>query len=260
MKIIITESQYKNIFKEDETYFSRNLPKEAKVNTKIFKGNNVIWYGKPETMVVVHKSQVYPREDNIFYPKKLKYVETLVKNSETPVEFETGYGMGNVIDMMDVEEQQVAKYEGRFESEYTNETPASTGDSELDEYIGDENYLENNYEISSDNLREFFEENRVKSLYKLVPIEVLKNGIRNLQDYDEFDEDDFEAIEAFLEFENDINMAIKNKSGDLGKFTIQVRDGNHRTFGSIAAGEEYIAIDLFSKEEMQNYKGYYKTP
>lgn len=51
------------------------------------------------------------------------------------------------------------------------------------------------------------------------------------------------------EMEERLAEAVQEQSGDLGKWTATVRDGNHRTFGAILGGEERVAIRLYDNDE-----------
>jgi Protein of unknown function (DUF5661) len=54
---------------------------------------------------------------------------------------------------------------------------------------------------------------------------------------------------AEAEMEGQLEHAVEQGWGDLGSFTFQIRDGNHRAFGALAAGEPYIWM-LISKNQM----------
>lgn len=67
----------------------------------------------------------------------------------------------------------------------------------------------------------------------------LDNFIINKDDYDE---------EESKEMEELLSEAIKNNDGDLGKQIVQIRDGNHRAFAAIAAGEEYVWVKMYDNQ------------
>lgn len=52
--------------------------------------------------------------------------------------------------------------------------------------------------------------------------------------------DDESATELRTEMEADLAEAVATNAGDLGEIEVQVRDGNHRVFGSIAGGESGV--------------------
>lgn len=134
MKLYIKD----NILKEEE-YFRHKLSDKEKRGTKSYGTGGVIWYGTPGRMVVVDVDRVYSREDNIFDSDKLEYVRDLIRSSDEPVEFLCSYGILERVDFEDILEAQSDESYGR---EY------SIGDSELDRYIGDSDFIEN--EITSD--------------------------------------------------------------------------------------------------------------
>jgi len=78
--------------------------------------------------------------------------------------------------------------------------PYSTGDDELDEYL-------------------------------VAPETVL-------EDYGEPGDEEYE--EKKEEMEESLRDAVENNEGDLGSWAVTIRDGNHRTFGSLLAGEPYV--------------------
>ena len=93
----------------------------------------------------------------------------------------------------------------------------TTGDEDLDEYLKDkEEYLNNNAEYDDE-------------------YEVIEGSYSKLKD----------------ELESQLKKAEESGGGDLGEFIFQIRDGNHRAFAAIAAGEKYIWI-MISKNQMQN--------
>jgi len=54
-----------------------------------------------------------------------------------------------------------------------------------------------------------------------------------------------------------VKEAKESSSGDLGKFTVQLRDGHHRVMGAIKAGEEFVCLNL-AKDDIDTFKGHYK--
>jgi len=57
--------------------------------------------------------------------------------------------------------------------------------------------------------------------------------------------DDESAAEMQAEKVAELATAVKEGWGDLGEWTASVRDGNHRAFGSVLGGEEYVAIRIY---------------
>jgi ParB-like nuclease family protein len=65
-------------------------------------------------------------------------------------------------------------------------------------------------------------------------------------------DDDPEAwAEAQAEMQAQLEQAVRDGWGDLGAFRFQIRDGNHRAFGALAAGEPYIWM-IISDNQMQD--------
>ncbi len=74
------------------------------------------------------------------------------------------------------------------------------------------------------------------------PDYVLTTGDSDLDDY-LVDPDDFDEEEQ-AESEELLTEAVANGEGDLGKLVYTIRDGNHRAFGALLAGEPYIWMIL----------------
>lgn len=207
---------------------------------KEYYGSNVIWYGHEGTVLRVHKDNVYPVEGQIWHPSRLKDVKNYINQSPSRVQFIMGWGHANFIDFTDIQEQQEAVKNDYFESDYTYTKPASIGDDNLDEYIGDPyEYAEANfwandetYEFIRDTAFEFHPQKRSRA--ELI--------VEFQEFFPDHDEDDMETIEEWLDLEEELYEAIQNKDGDLGEILVQMRDGNHRTFGAIEAGEEYVYV------------------
>lgn len=79
----------------------------------------------------------------------------------------------------------------------------------------------------------------------------LTTGSDELDEYitdpEQFDEEEREELEEELQY------AIEHDEGDLGSLVIQIRDGNHRAFGALLAGEPYIYL-LVSDNQMKHLK------
>lgn len=100
----------------------------------------------------------------------------------------------------------------RESMEYEPDDPWTTGDNELDEWLQDpEEYI-------------------------------LSNLGMGLDDEDGTWQEAADALHA--EMKERLQDAVDNNEGDLGKFVVQIRDGNHRAFGALASGEPYIYVWL----------------
>lgn len=252
------------LLKEKGEYFEPTIPdQEQKKHTVAYEGRNVIWYGDPEQMIVVHKDDIEEMWGNIYYEDKMEEVVQLVTDHEDMVEFEVPYAHGNVVELVDIEEEQRSEIEGGFEIDYDGkERPASTGSEELDAYIAHENLQESDiaeFEMMSDReLVDFINKNKLSIAKGRTNENALKEKIKELVANIDIgiDEDDEEAIEAFIEYEKWAKEAVENNEGDLGEFRVQLRDGHHRVMGSIKAGEERVAVNL-DKDDIKRFKGYY---
>lgn len=58
----------------------------------------------------------------------------------------------------------------------------------------------------------------------------------------EYGEDEFDQVKRDLE--DQLAKAVDEDQGDLGELTFQIRDGNHRAFGAMIAGEPYVYMIL----------------
>ena len=56
---------------------------------------------------------------------------------------------------------------------------------------------------------------------------------------------------ALARFEKELRQAERNQDGDFGELAVQVRDGNHRTFGAILAGEPVVWLTI-SRNQLQD--------
>lgn len=238
--------------KENEKYFQTKLPDDVKRLSNKYEGNRVIWYGDPDQMIVVHKDQVHGMYGNVYDSQKLQYVVDMIQNVENfdKVEFECSYGLGDVISLDNVMEEQEAYMGGRFESDYMElDEPHTTGDENLDQYLGSEYFddIDDFYEIDDDNLR-FLE--RYKTLIangNMSPDAIQQEMTNKLGN--------IEGLNQFLQFEQELKNSVQNKEGDLGKFEVQLRDGHHRVMGAIKAGEEYVCVNL-AKDQLGRFQNY----
>jgi hypothetical protein len=238
----------------EEDYYDVKLPDDVKRLSHRYEGRNVVWYGDPDQMIVIHKDQVEGMWGNVYNPEKLQFVVDMINNSDEKVEFECSYGIGDVITLTDIVEEQTSNIEGSFNIDYDGkERPATTGNDELDIYLGTENLDEfdglADY-VSDSDVFDVFNQNKIFIALGKVSVEELK------REYFEITDDE-EGLNKFLEYENMVKYANENKSGDLGKFMVQLRDGHHRVMGSIKAGEDYVCVNI-PKEQIEKFKGYYK--
>jgi len=72
---------------------------------------------------------------------------------------------------------------------------------------------------------------------------------------DEYAADDEHRAELQAEMEDELDEAVENNAGDLGKVSFQVRDGNHRVFGSLLGGEEGAWVLLADNQHQEVLAG-----
>lgn len=250
---MLTESYKKRLLElagiVSEDFFDEKLPSNIKKLSKRYVGRGVTWYGDPNQMIVIHKDYVDGMWGNIYDMDKFNFVVEMIQDSEDNVEFECSYAMGGIVDFVDIKEEQQSKYSDRFEIDYEGKKEAaSTGDDALDVYVGNEDYMEEEYSLSSEEVVKFFNKNKFSLAEDVKTIEKLKEEFSNL----EHDEDDEYAFNEFIELETSLKEVVDNELGDIGDFRIQLRDGHHRVMGAIEAGERYVCVNL-DKDDIQKY-------
>ena len=253
--LLIINWKHKKIIKEDEEYFNMALPDNIKKHSNRYMGRKVIWYGNPDQMIVVNKNNVHGMWGNIYDSEKLKYVEKMIRSSKYYVEFECSYAMGSIVDIEDIIEHQNAYIGGRFYVDYEGfEEPYSTDSSELDNYLGIEDLDELDifkYTISNPDLYKFFKKYKFNITYNKHTKETL---FKEYQKY-EPDESEIDAFNDFIEVEERLGDAIVNQDGDIGEFSVQLRDTHHRVMGAINIGENFVCVNL-DKEDLAKYGNY----
>jgi len=242
---------------EVDAPFTTTLPDEIKNRSNSYVGRGVTWYGDPDQMIVLHKSQVEGMWGNVYDNDKFNYLVDLIRTHEDNIEIECSYGIGDVIQLTDIVEHQTSERDGTFQTDYDGiDEPYSLGDEELDEYVSIENLMD--FDDMSLYLDDFdvakvFNENRIYLALGKVSIEEVKEELSEVSDGSE---QDIKALNEFIRYEKMLKEALNNKDGDLGTFKVQIRDGHHRVMGAIEAGEEYVCVNLV-KEDLEKFKGYY---
>jgi hypothetical protein len=174
-----------------------------------YYGRNVIWLGYEGEMFRAKPEYIEAIEGNIFDADKLASVVELVIDHPDRVPI-----VAPLADVIRITPQTVEE-----SIEYAEEGGHiyTTGDEELDLFLVDPE--------------------EALALYS-----------------DLGDEEDYESEEAYKEdradalkaFEIDLASAVERGDGDLGSFHVQIRDGNHRTFGALLAGEPYVYVHIIS--------------
>jgi len=238
-----------------EGYFNTTIDNDVKRLSARYVGRGVTWYGDKDQMVVLDKDDVYGMWGNIYDKDKLEFVTDLIRNHETNVEFECSYGMGGIINFTDILEEQTSYYSENFATDYEGKTdPASTGNDEVDKYVGTEEIEDLDFistNVSEEVILQFFNKNRFSLIYEKSTVNQLKDSFTKLGP----DEYEVDAFEQFIEYEVALKEADVNDEGDFNRFTVQLRDGHHRVFGAIDAGEQYVCVNL-DKESIERYPDY----
>lgn len=239
---------------EDGEYYTAKLSNEIKKMSNKFNGKGVIWYGDPDRMIVLYKDQIHSMDCNVYDPDKMKSLVKLIRDHEDKIEIECSYGLANVVEFIDIKEHQESVLSDHFGVDFTHDDPYTTGDEELDKYIGsddsDEYDLEEyfGWSISSSDVVDFLNDHKFDLIDGTHTEESLKKEFDKLES-----EEDNEIFDEFIRIETKLKKAEKNNEGDFGKFTVQLRDGHHRVMGAIEAGEEYVCVNL-TKEDIEQYK------
>jgi hypothetical protein len=243
-------------------YYNSTIDDVAKKSSNEYVGKNVKWYGDHEKMIVIHKDYVDDLWGNIFDQDKIDSLVNMINESEDYIEIECSYGFGDVVDLSEIAEHQEAENSGRFGTDYDGHSkPYSLGDDDLDMYLTEDGvegvleYISSIYESEIvDVLNEIKysisdggnpEEVFKKALHKLITVSDLDiNDEDDAEDITELKDDFAESFKEFIETETELKNAIDSKSGDLGDFRVQLRDGHHRVHAAIESGEEYICLNL----------------
>jgi len=240
--------------------FTPRLSKDLKRGSARYEGDNVIWYGTPGKMIVIHKDQVRGMWGNIYDMEKMNDLVELINNSEEKVELGCSYGIGDTVGPVEVVEHQKALKEDRFNEDYEEFIRPdgemiiyTSGDSELDDYLGDpESFIEDLYELEDD-IKEILTGLHTISITNEQPGILIREKVN----YDGLSEYEQQDIDRFIEMEENFRDVIEKEKGSIGKYMVQLRDGHHRVFGAISAGETYICVDL-TDMSLRNNKGKYE--
>lgn len=215
----------------------------------IYYGRNAAWIGHSGRMIQAFPDYTYPIQGNIFYDSKTNAVKDIIKNSSEIAYFYAPYGEIDIIGLHQIKESQL------YGEEDIGHRVWTSGDEELDEYIKNpKEWLEDNFDIEYnlffDDLIKFAKDEDLNSFKKFL---IEEEGYE--------DEEDFEL--AFKKLEDLKNLiyemedlkkdAVERSRGDIGKISVQIRDGNHRAFGAFEAGEPYVWV-MVSERQMQGIK------
>ena len=160
----------------------------------------VTYLGDEGLMFKVTPAYVSPRPDNIFDWEKLGAVKDYVESGGKLVTF-APFASLSKIELIDVQESQEAHLRGAGLREDGTARPFTTGDDELDLYLGDPERAE------------------------------------------EIERPDHPARWRAA-MDRKAASAERHRRGDLGRYWARVRDGNHRLFGALLAGEPYAWVSI----------------
>lgn len=239
-----------------ENYFNDKLPSDIKKHSKKYVGDKVTWYGDSEQMIVVNSDQVHGMWGNIYDNDKFNSLVEQIKYSEENIELECSYGLGTVIDIIDIREHQQAYHNNSFDIDYEEfDNPYTIGDEELDNYLGNEDYISEKYQYIDDMVQEFFIKNRFDIAENLKSEnDIREEFMKLIVDSDDIDYS-IEVLEEFIDIETELKESIENNEGDLNKFEVQLRDGHHRVMAAIEAGEDKVCVNL-AKEDIEKFKDF----
>jgi hypothetical protein len=204
-------------------------PESASRGLKFYKGEKypgkkVIWRGDSGPMFRVKSDYVEPFWGNIFDANQLRAVIDGIKYSEDKVPFSAAPATVTQIDLQAVQESLEYRDEQKLK--------LSTGDDDLDRYLLNPNeYIYENFGLKPGDVED--------------PDIDYRYGSGNYDDVKQ-------------EWDNSLAEAEKDGRGDLGEWMASLRDGNHRAFGAILAGEPFIWVYISAVQmaQMDQYGKY----
>jgi hypothetical protein len=204
---------------ELEDYYPATAAGEMEVfDQNLYRGRNVIWDGIDGRMVRVDPDYITHIWGNIFDADKLAAVANGIRLADDRLVFTAPYGTVSVVTPGSIRESiEYADDEGL-------DRPLSTGDGDLDAWI-------------------------------VSPEAYLEAYIGRAEDYDTEAEFVAERMDRERIMNELLAEAVEDAWGDLGELTFTVRDGNHRAFGALVAGEPYIWMILEENEYQDVMEG-----
>ena len=210
------DEDFKDLYPQTST---GDLPEESSFNPR-YVGRNVEWIGTPGHMFPADPDYMTHIDGKIFSPGKIEAVAREVRRAASGererLVFYSPYGQIQKIDIDYIKDS--------MEYEDENQGVAlTTGDEELDEFIREPIEVMSMWDVGEDEEGATYHEE--------LDIWMDQDGWDELQD-----------------IKKRIIEAEQFGEGDLGKWTVSVRDGNHRAFGSALGGESVIWIKVMDND------------
>lgn len=245
------QSPIENYRKSSKSIRNQRTAQSQFFGHEIRWGRNVGWEVKTKQAIGIDSDLLpYVRslDGNIFDYKKLKDMFRIVSNARQNnqyVVFEPAYCLIEIIDMGDIKEA--------FEyAEDPDDVSLTTGDDNVDNFLkSEESWISDNMFVLDDikDIERFFEEYKELEQDDFI-------AWANTELSWQFREDDLiEDMETWEKLQEDIQYATENETGDIGKLDIQLRDGHHRFWGAVSAGEPLIwwHMEESLADEVQKY-------
>ncbi len=223
-------------------------------------GRLVSWNPTTPNIIRIPSQYVTATPENIFNWEKFNYMYNAILNRDAA--FETPYGHVSIINLVDVAETNKAEQEGSFERDYNLEEPWTTGDEDWDQvivgwYFQDIAVLDKEIQEAHQKYEASYREPEARAEFD----DALLDVDSRLEEFIGFDREGLDQLlfDVDLEVEGTILDKVtalvehirQQESGDLGEVEITLRDGNHRAFAAIAAGEPYIYASALGLREHQ---------
>lgn len=268
-KKLLTEiNKIKKIMFVNEDYeqgnFTPTLSDADKINTVKYVGINVTWFGEPGRSGIIPINRIDGMWGNIYYPKKLENLKTLITSMDENIELLTSYCHPYVITLSTIKEEQESVKDGSFETDNDGRYngPASTGDDEID------NYLASYYDLSevleycdiTEDFSRFFKKYHTEIAQGKKSVEEVTQEFNSIvNEYSDYEDEVRETFDEFIRLENRLMEIIEYSEGNLGEMWFQLRDGHHRFKVLQELGERYILCNIDKEFDINEVKKHIKV-
>lgn len=237
----------------------------------LLHGRRVSWLPtRPDQILRVPSEYVLATPMNVFDYEKLRYMYNRILDGD--VIFETPYGYASVIGLTDIAESMESYLGERFDEEYEHmEEPWSTGREDFDRLIVANFFHEQELKRLDEELREAFNEYRTSLADPEIGPDAAQQDLAeaihwqinpDLEDLTGLHLDDLDELLAEHGLSADgktisdkieelVQYAQAEELGDLGEVEMTLRDGNHRAFSAIEAGEPYLYVSAHNLKELR---------